>query len=110
MIKTIAIAAALTLSAAGAQAAEVGIRHSAGHEHQTVTHGRAWNAYSGTVNSNSLSIDRAGGGAGVRSAGGGAGSFDVTRTRSVEHYRGGSTNRFSGGSGSTFSETSIFAK
>lgn len=120
MFKTLAIAAALTLAAAGAQAAEVGVRHSAGYGHQTVTNGRAWSSYNGSANSSSLSIDSAGGVAGTRSVGGGAGtrsaggggawSIDVTRTSSEEHFSGGSTNRFSGGSGSTFSETSVFAK
>lgn len=109
MIKAIAIAATLALTSVAANAAEVGIRHTTGSQHQTVTHGRAWNSYNGRVKSVEVEVNGAGGGAGRINAGGGVGSFDVTRTRTREYYRGGSTNNFSGGSNSTFSETTIFA-
>ena len=48
MIKSaFAILAALTLGAAGAQAAEVGIRHSAGSSHRAITNGYSEYSYNG---------------------------------------------------------------
>lgn len=47
MIKAIAIAAALALTSVGAQAAEVGIRHSAGSSHRAITNGYSVHNYNG---------------------------------------------------------------
>ena len=47
MIKAIAIAAALALTSVGAQAAEVGIRHSAGSSHRAITNGYSEYSYNG---------------------------------------------------------------
>lgn len=111
MIKALAITSVIALaSITGAQAAEVGIRHSAGHQHETITHGNSWSSYNGSVRSNTTSIDRASGGVGRNGIGGTTSSYDSTTARTVEYYRGGQNNRFAGGSGSTFSETSIFAR
>ena len=113
MLKSLAIAATLALTSGVAQAAEVGIRHSAGYQHQTTTHGRQWSSFNGRSTTRSISVDRVGavGGGGLRTGGGvgAGGSLDVTRNRTSERFRGGSTSNFSGNSGSTFSETSIFA-
>ena len=48
MIKAIAIAAALALTSVGAQAAEVGVRHSTGGSHTNTHSGRQWHNYEGS--------------------------------------------------------------
>ena len=65
MIKAIAIAAALALTSVGAQAAEVGIRHSAGSSHRSITNGYSQYSYSGRsetkTRTNSVTSSRTGG-------------------------------------------------
>lgn len=67
MIKALAITSAIALaSITGAQAAEVGIRHSAGSTHRTITNGQADYAYSGssqygtTTQSSASEVNRSG--------------------------------------------------
>ena len=48
MIKAFAIAAALTLTAASAQAAQVGIRNESGSSHRSYTHGQSDYSYQGS--------------------------------------------------------------
>ncbi len=118
MIKSFAIASALVIAGAGSVlAAEVGYTTQSGSSSNTVSHGRAYSSYNGrsVTRSRTVEVNGALGGGGVASlsggAGGGAGSFDrtVSRTRSVENFRGGSNNRFSGSSTSSFSSASVFA-
>ena len=118
MIKSLAIASALLMTGAGSVlAAEVGYTTQAGSSSNTVTHGRSYNSFNGrsVTNSRTVEVNGALGGGGVGSlsggAGGGAGSIDrtVSRTRTVENFRGGSSNRFAGSSTSSFSGASIFA-
>jgi hypothetical protein len=118
MIKSLAIASALVIAGAGSVfAAEVGYSTQAGSSINTVTHGRSSNSFNGrsVTNSRTVSENGALGGGGVGSlsggAGGGAGSVDrtISTNRTVENFRGGSSNRFSGSSNSSFSGASIFA-
>ncbi len=118
MIKSFVIASTLLLTGSGSViAAEVGFTTQSGSSSSTVTHGRSYQSYNGRSVTNSRTVDVNGalGGGGVvasaSGAGGGAGSFDrtVSTTRTVENFRGGSTNRFSGSSNSSFSGASIFA-
>ena len=64
MIKAIALAATLALASAGAQAAEVGIRHSAGSSHRSITHGVSEYSYQGgseyRTRTDSLAVTRNG--------------------------------------------------
>ncbi len=118
MIKSLVIASTVVLAgAAGAVAAEVGYTTQSGSSSNTITHGRAYQSYNGRSVTRSRTVEvngtaglggRLGGGG---AAGGVAGSFDrtVSRTKTVEKFRGGSTNRFSGSSNSSFSGASIFA-
>ncbi len=113
-IKSIALASVLALgSFTAANAAEVGIRHESGSSWNSVTHGRASEAYNGSsrTRSTSVGVNYAGGGVGRPNAGGGAGSLEVntSSTRSRESFSGQSSNRFTGGSSSTFSGSSVFA-
>jgi len=65
MIKAVAIAAALALTSVGAQAAEIGIRHSSGSSHRAITNGYSQYSYNGRsetkTRTNSVTSSRTGG-------------------------------------------------
>ena len=119
MFKTLAIASAVLISGIGfgAGAAEIGVRQESGSSRRVVSHGRESSQYKVRVNSVAREVDYnaalGGGGGSIASAGGGggAGTFNRTRTvtRTVERASGESSNRFNGGSNSTFSSTAIFS-
>lgn len=119
MFKTLTIASAILISGAGvaAGAAEVGVRLESGSSRRVITHGREASQYNVRVNSVEREVDynaALGGGGGTLSdlsGGGGAGTFNRTRTvtRTMGRASGTSSNRFSGGSNSTFSTTAVFS-
>lgn len=119
MFKTLAIASAILISGVGvaAGAAEVGVRHESGSSRRVVSHGRESSQYNVRINSTAREVDynaALGGGGGTVSSltgGGGAGTFNRTRTvtRTTERASGASSNRFNGGSNSTFSTTAVFS-
>jgi hypothetical protein len=131
MFKTLAIASALIIAgAAGAQAAEVGVRHSSGGSRTNTHSGRQWSDYSGsrleqsTFEGQSSKVRRGNNGNGNNGNGNGnngngnafgrgrnrtSSSYEGS-TRTVDNYSGGSRSSFSGSDWSDFSETSTFAR
>ena len=137
MIKAIAIAATLALASTGAQAAEVGIRHSAGSSHRNITHGVSEYSYQGgseySTRTESLAVTRNGGLGGEagfcppgQSECGGpsaqnpanfdgassGGGFDSARTRSETVSRESGWNSYEGSESYRFSggDNSVFSE
>ena len=118
MIKSIALASAVLLTGAtGASAVELGFRSEAGASYETVTHGRRYSSFNGRTRTRTRSVELNGGigGGGASGGSGGAGGGviggdrTVTVSRTREYFRGGESSRFSGGSNSSFSQSSIFS-
>lgn len=123
MFKTLAIASALVIAGTvGAQAAEIGVRHSSGGSHTNTHSGREWNNYNGSRLEQSTfegQTSTRGRGNGNSNNGNGnafghnrdqASSSYEGSIRTSENYSGGSKSRFNGSAWSNFSETSTFAR
>ena len=121
MFKTLAIASALVIAGtAGAQAAEVGTRHSSGGSYTNTHSGREWNSYNGSRLEQSTFEGQSSKGRRGNNGNGNGNAFGRGRnrtsssyegsTRTVDNYSGGSRSSFSGSDWSNFSGTSTFAR